>query len=814
MATEAAADPTGTGETIARYVVPDHQMATGSTLGGPKICITIKATGAIEKSYSVDAGEVSFGSVVLHHWDKHSGIQLAPLPGTFAIHAEHQGHQFALSNGVDVEEKIFVLSGKPDGNRVDPPAAYYEVLLRNTHREMVELDSYAFCQLRGHLDHDVRAEYDRSRRAITVWNENSPHHVRLFGVSAEPTSFAVTDDHAIPVSERTPGLLGNKVGDLGSGDPLGILHMRSRLEPGEQARFAFVFTFSIDGRANAETTYDTCPRAEDALERTVVYYRTILDRSVVLTPDVVVNRGVLWAKANMLRMQLRPQTGWSFVNDPTRSNNSVGRDTAWFGYGADYITPEFVRESLMAYVDRQEPSGMFVEYYDIRTGKTADYGLNVNDNTPLIVLALWHHYNATGDRAMLERVYPAALKALRYMLSQRDERGLIWCTSTKTSDWGIVGWRNVITNYRLSGATTELNSECFAALATVANMARVLDRHAESAEMLQASEDLRRAINAHLLNPSNGLYYLNLDVDGRPRSDVTCDLVFPVIFGVADDATAARIISRLGGHEFWTDAGLRTVPRNAPNYGPTHGYGLLGGVWVGVAFWYAFAAARFNPGFMAHALSASFQHYSRDPRRNNTVPGQFSEWLHGETLANEGMMLSPWFPPRYLWAAIEGAGGLDLTGGSPSVSPRLAPDWKWLGVRNVPYRERQLTWFVVRTPELRLYSNCAFNQSTPYIAYDDDISEYIRATGQVTAAVALRRGADYVLFVGNALERTTTAALRLELEIAGTYRMRMFNSMRGDWSDRQTASAADIRRAIAVELERKGCCVIELAQET
>ena len=389
-----------------------------------------------------------------------------------------------------------------------------------------------------------------------------------------------------------------------------------------------------------------------------------------MTPDAEVNRGVLWAKANMLRTELRAPTGWSFVNDPTRSNNSVGRDTAWFAFGADYLTPDFARASLLAYVERQEPSGMIAEYYDVRTGKTEDYGLNVNDNTPLLILALWHHYNTTGDRPFLERVYPAALKAARYLLSQRDERGLVWCTSKKTQDWGIVGWRNVIDNYRLSGATTELNSECFAALQTIGHMARVLENHDASAEFAQAAAELREAINTHLRNPDNGLYYLNIDVDGQPRTDLTADLVFPVMFGVADDDTAARIISRLSSEDFWTTAGIRTVPRDAPEYGPTHGYGLLGGVWVGVTFWYAFAAARFNAAFMAYALGTSFRHYSRDPRRNNTVPGQFSEWLHGETLVNQGMMLSPWFPPRYLWAAIEGAAGLDLSGGTPTVSPR------------------------------------------------------------------------------------------------------------------------------------------------
>ncbi|HEY8309924.1 MAG TPA: hypothetical protein VIG47_05175, partial [Gemmatimonadaceae bacterium] len=752
MSTERA-ETTGTGERIAEYVVNDGEMATGSTLGGPKICLTIKATGAIEKIYSVDAGKVVFGSVVLHHWDEQTGIQLAPLAGNFTIHPERQDHAFTLSNGVEVQESIFVLNGQHDGKSIDPPAAYYSVQLRNSSAEVAKMGSYAFAQVRGHLDHDVVASYNGRKHTFAAWNDQDTSLVRVFGISQEPTSFEATIDHAKAISERSPGLLSGTTEVPTGGDLLGVFHLRHTLEPGATARFWYTFSFSNKGKRTAERVYASCPPAADALAQTVAHYQEVLNRSVVITPDPIVNRGVLWAKANMLRTQLRPETGWSFVNDPTRSNNSVGRDTAWFAYGADYITRDFARESLLAYVDRQEPSGMIVEYYDIRDGKAADYHLNINDNTPLIVLALWHHYNATGDGEFLKKVYPAALKAARYILSQRDERGLVWCSSTGTSDWGIVGWRNVIQNYRLSGATTELNSECFAALQTVSSMARNLERHDESAEMGREADALRNAINEHLYNPSNKLYYLNIDVEGEPRSDITCDLVFPVMFGVADDEMAARIVSRLSSDDFWTEAGLRTVPRDAPDYGPIHGYGLLGGVWVAVAFWYAFAAAPFSPERMAFALSTTFRHYSRDPRRNNTVPGQFSEWLHGETLVNQGMMLSPWFPPRYLWAAIEGAGGLDLTGGSPSVTPRLAPDWKWLAVRSVPYHERTLTWFVVRAPDMCLYSDCAFHQPTPYLAYDEDISDKIRTSGVAATSVGLRRGDDFAILIGNASER-------------------------------------------------------------
>ena len=40
------------------------------------------------------------------------------------------------------------------------------------------------------------------------------------------------------------------------------------------------------------------------------------------------------------------------------------------------------------------------------------------------------------------------------------------------------------------------------------------------------------------------------------------------MFGVADDETSARIISRLSDKDFWTAAGIRTSPRDAPEYDP------------------------------------------------------------------------------------------------------------------------------------------------------------------------------------------------------------------------------------------------------
>src|SRR5207244_1714876 len=124
----------------------------------------------------------------------------------------------------------------------------------------------------------------------------------------------------------------------------------------------------------------------------------------------------------------------------------------------------------------------------------------------------------------------------------------------------------------------------------------------DAAEFDAATARLTEAMNRHLINPKNGLYYLALDVDGFIRTDVTADEVFPIIFGVAPEEVAFRIVSRLRLPDFWTQAGVRTISAESADYDPSGQWGLLGGVWPGVTWWYAFAAARYHPGDMVRAL--------------------------------------------------------------------------------------------------------------------------------------------------------------------------------------------------------------------
>lgn len=807
--------PLGHSARDAAYKVMDGALALGSTLGGPKVTVSIKPTGAINQIYSIELGRTIFGSVTLRHFDRDTGLHLAAIPGSyFILGASDQERHSTLPEGIEVAERISCLSRGIDHGGVDDPlAVYYEVELRNSGATPRNLATYALAELYGDPDTLVQGRYDASLGALLAWPDDQPEHVSIFGCSEPLTSHSLTSDHALGTAQHLPGPLDNRIASHPY--PLPVLHSTCRLAPGDTHALHYRMTCSGAGQKGATRTYRACRDVARARAQTSDHYSAVLGCARVMTPNPDVNRGAMWAKVNMLRTELCAPRGWGITNNPGHSNNAVGRDTAWFAMGADLITPRFAGEALLGFMRRQKPNGMLVEYYGLVNGDTEDFGFNINDNTPLLLLALWHHYNATGDENFLREVYPAAAKAARYILSQENAQGLVCCDATGTGSRGIVGWRNVIQGYRLSGATTEVNSECYAALSCIAHMARTCGEHDEADAFADQARELKHAIRDHLRNPENDLYYLSIDLDGTPRGDVTSDLVFPLLFGIAEGDEAVHIIRRLNDRDFWTRAGLRTVPRDAPNYSPTGGYGLMGGVWVACTYWYAYAVARFAPEYVDQALGASFQFYSSDPSRYNTVPGQFSEWLHGETLANQGMMLSPWFPPRYLWAAIEGAAGLDLLGATATLHHRLAPDWDWLGVQRVPYRGRALSWFTVRAPDLRLYTNLrldgAGERKSP-VVYDEDISDTVTTSHDAVSSMGLRRvSGEVLLFAGSTDDDALNTVLRVDQpNLAERYRVRAYDSLAGTWQDEPAIEGAALRRGIILDMERKGFRLLEL----
>ncbi len=833
-------------EQLPVYHLPGDGLSMGPSLGNGHCWITTKSRGAVNAVFSSDLGQNIAGALLVRYsglgcrldlmGDRVSPndggfVQLrAEHPGMLDLHAAYVRHRFPLPGELRVRETVFVPRGTrhvATGERAgDPAAVYLLVEVSNHARESRAVRVYGFAQLRGDTAPDIRARFDPARHALVAANASHPEWTRVFGATVPVSAYETTTNASLvyDVSHMPP--LRNQ-SDTTGGHVLGALQVDLNLAPGEECHLAFVLAFSRHGEAAALADFDASRDAAGARDATIAYYRRAIRPAEVLTPDPAINRGALWAKVNMLRVMADYPTGPAFTNDPSRSSAVVGRDAFWFVYGCDHILPHFSCGLLRAFAVRQEPSGKIIEYYHAVTGQADDYGLNINDNTPLFILAVNHHWRATGHRDCVGACYDSVARAARYIIAQEDERGLVFCTATGEELQGIIGWRNIIPNYRISGAVTEVNAECAAALRAAGHLAENLGRNDDASEFRAAAERLTDAINRHLINPDNGLYYLNIDVDGEPRTDVTSDEVFPVIFRVAPEDVAFRIISNLNVHDFWTEAGLRTTSAESPDYDPAGHWGLLGGVWPGVTWWYGFAAARYDAGGMVRALRASFQHYARAPKLHNTVPGQFSEWFDGESLVNRGMRLSPWEAPRFLWAAIEGVGGVMVRPAPlpPVVSPLLPLEWKWVGLRRLPYHGTELSYFAGRfgTPSpgadathaelerqagvsLRFFASgpIAFGQGQAGEIFDEDITDKIQVVNDALRCVAFRRAGELFVCVGNTAERTSVGAVELDglVEPTHKYQLELYNSERGQWSSADaTAGSTLIRVAFVVEAQ-------------
>ena len=815
-----------------KYQLPDDCVAAGASLGNSAIWLNIKSTGAIERIFSTEAGRclteaviiqyAGAGGQLVRHADRSAPTSAEPgyVPvrqegtGEFIIEPAAQVHDFLLAGQLQVRETTFVPLASLDADGGDPPLVYQMVRIQNTSRFLAEMRVTAFIRLRGDTPRDIRCTFDDSMEALIAINESDDRFVRVFGCTAPGVRHATTCDFG---SAYDPAIAATLDGDLSdTGDILGCLQLDFSLEPGDAKQFAFVTGIYTSVEA-AKREYLRREEPERALAGTQKYLRDLLRVAEVLTPDEQVNLGAIWSKVNMRRVMARYPTGWAFTNDPGASSAIVARDAAWFSYGCDHLMPEFSRMLLDAFARRQYPDGKIAEYYHAITGTIEDYGLNINDDTPLFIMATNHHYRSSGDLEWLRTIFPAVKRAADHIIAQMDDRGLVVCTANdpRGNVWAIASWRNIIPNYCINGAVTEINALCAAALRSASHLVENLGGSKEDAgEYLSAYQRIRKGMETHLRNPENGLYYLNIDTDGARHSDVTGDELFPVMCRVCDDETGYRIISRLNSPDFWTSAGLRTISRDDPLYQPSTMTGLLGGVWPGLTWWYAFAAARYHPEFMVRALRSSFEHYGTEPAAHNTVPGEFGEWFDGETLVNRGMRLSPWEPPRFLWAAIEGVCGFSVRPAEPIIEPLIPPTWKWVGLRRVPYHGVEISYFAARQQgKLHVYATCAVSSTCEPHAYDKDITDQLAVMTNTAAPIALCRGSEILILVGNVGSETTTAPIDLSgvIDDGKRYELRVYNSERDDWVDGSTLAGTEIT-SIAVPIELHGFRLISLRE--
>ncbi len=690
------------------YVLSEEQTPYGLLLGNYKTYAQSTAKGGVRGLWDADTDRIIFGTHQIAYRLRDGRQTLFPhqITREFTFLPYAQLSEFTLENRLHVSEAFYV----PHGAAFDRAVSFVvDVTLYNPGASEIEVSVFPWALLIGQRfygepEHEVQAHIDGPlvcSRNLETGGE------RWWGGSRTPAAVNLSLREQVLLQHMRRGRLlpGRQDQQFGEVTPeeaelvshriFGAFEYRIHVAAGAREALRLAVVYHAKGTERSRPVLEALLHDPRALHDTQRYFAERLADARIMTPSPVISRGIVWAKANMLRVVKEYPQGWGATNSPP-SDILVSRDTSWFVHGYDYFWPQFSRDALEVFNRFAEESGMMIEYVRGVNGFKTSYDLNINDDTPLHLVAMLHHYNATLDDAWVREHHALVVRMADYLLSQRDAYGLIFCKAQGVDMYGISSWRNIIPYYTLDGAVTEINAESVFALEAAAMLCAVVDDHEHWERYGQEAQALRAAMIAQLYNDDTGAFVLNYDKDRNYQDNFTADEVFPALFGVGEYEQRRAILARLQEADFVTPIGLRTISTADSWYFPSYGYGLLGGVWPDLTLWFVVALARHGSVDEAvHYLGAMYEAMEAGSPRH-TVPGEFREWFDGGSLSNRGMYLSPWTGAKYLWAVAETVGGLDgyRTSGRPHLVPLRPKGWQWIAAARVHWGNRRCSYVI------------------------------------------------------------------------------------------------------------------------
>ncbi len=659
---------------ILRYIYPTIKLHAGSSLGNLATFVQLDPEGNIHGLWSAADNSFYLGRLSIEF--SSDGRKVVPVETVFEPLCQTT---LFRESGLEISKKIRItFSDNLESPQDELRRVFLEIDARNTSASASELrivvnltfpamPSPLFTKKPPAEETNKQFSTSHDSRSVTVRELSTSG--KLVVRFSEPASIMVSDGKTAHVEFEISIPAGETVS----------LKTTLMIEPSSGP--------NISPAAQVNRNWTRSNDSSAALDK-------LLQASDILTPSGIINRGIYWAKANTVQVQHRFRSGFGFTNDPPQ-DIVVVRDLAWYIMGCDYLNPAFSRK-LIDLTEKYcyHTDGKLTEFIHANEIKPDlhDYDLNINDDTPLFILALLHHAKLSGEQEFTGRAFRLASRAANYILSQ-VKNGLVYCDANGTNVMGIASWRNIIDDYNLTGYVTEINAECVEALRAVSELAEMAGEKSEAERYLTEAKKIEENVLSKLRQDGKSLFYLNIDQKGIPHADVTGDLVFPALFNVGDRELRRKIVDRLFEEDLWTVYGARTVAGKDPTYDPKFGMNLMGGVWPNLTAWFAMAAAEFYPGRIAEAMEKIYtiSEVGNPAEFGNVVPGEFPERLHGDDFTSMGMGMSPWMPPTYLWLAIEGLLGFDARRKTARINPNLPSDWRFLCAFGIPVRGKRIS---------------------------------------------------------------------------------------------------------------------------
>jgi alpha-L-rhamnosidase len=244
---------------------------------------------------------------------------------------------------------------------------------------------------------------------------------------------------------------------------------------------------------------------------------------------------------------------YQFVDTPTREKGQFLGDAVNISFATMSGCGErnLTRQGLQQFASSQKrywPDGRLNAVYP-----NSDGGRDIPDFTEMYVLWAARYFQMTGDRALLEKLYPVLVKVADYVWSYKnDSTGLITNLAGGSGEYqyGIVDWPTAGRDgYDMTtAARTTVNMLAVEVARSVASLATALGRPAAEAEkQTQRATDLVLAINTKL-RPAGGNYFDGTSASGSPSQHVSQHAnSYALAFGIAPAADYAKLVTYVAG---------------------------------------------------------------------------------------------------------------------------------------------------------------------------------------------------------------------------------------------------------------------------
>ncbi len=201
-----------------------------------------------------------------------------------------------------------------------------------------------------------------------------------------------------------------------------------------------------------------------------------------------------------------------------------------------------------------------------------------HDATPLFVILAAAYYRRTGDRELVDRIWPNIEAALAWITRYGDLDGDGFIEYQQQSPNGLVhqGWKDSHDAVSHSGggaapgpiALCELQGYVYAAWQGGAELATVLGHDALAADLHSRAGRLRERFEEAFWCPEIGTYALALDGDKRPCAVVTSNAGYALLTGIGSTERAQQVAEALLAPESFSGWGVRTLATNEACYNP------------------------------------------------------------------------------------------------------------------------------------------------------------------------------------------------------------------------------------------------------